>query len=189
MNPTYLNNKTSGYNFSMQVQSVSNSAYLLWLKYCIASLIFLLSFASCTKREKVFNQPASEIDTNILGSNPLMENVITSFVNLKHGTMSTLYGNNIAFNHAGSNGSPQYPVNAVLYMVTWKQVPDPRWFGANIPGNIVSVEIVKFNKNSENKIDPVYSCYTGQLLKLTNNIENYNQRIAFITNEKMSVIP
>ena len=49
----------------------------------------------------------------------------SSFVNQKDSSMSILYG-----------GKELYK------LVTWKQKPDEHWFGANIPGNLLSVDSV-----------------------------------------------
>ena len=47
--------------------------------------------------------------------------VLTTFVNRKQGTMSTLYGNDIAFAHATMLPDSSYPRGTMLTMVTWKQ--------------------------------------------------------------------
>ena len=56
------------------------------------------------------------------------------------GTMATLFGNDAAV--AAARAGTAYPAGAVLGLVTWRQREDPHWFGARIPGAVVSVEFV-----------------------------------------------
>jgi hypothetical protein len=70
-------------------------------------------------------------------------NVITTMADKKHKTMSTLYGNDIAYQYAHTRKGTDYPANAQLKLVTWDQQEDDRWFGANIPAKIKSIEVVK----------------------------------------------
>ena len=56
------------------------------------------------------------------------------------GTTATLFGNDAAV--AAARLVTAYPAGAVLGLVTWRQREDPHWFGARIPGAVVSVEFV-----------------------------------------------
>jgi hypothetical protein len=67
-------------------------------------------------------------------------NVITTMVDKQHKTMSTLYGNDAAYQYARTHKDSN---NVQLRLVTWNQQEDDRWFGANIPAKIKSVEVVK----------------------------------------------
>ena len=60
--------------------------------------------------------------------------VLTTSLDLRSGTMSTLYGNELARTHALGDGQARYPVGAKLLELSWKQREDPHWFGARIPG-------------------------------------------------------
>ena len=109
--------------------------------------------------------------------------VITSSINRKKATMSTLYGNKQAFEHAANSS---YPTGAVLALVTWKQQEDGHWFGANIPGALQSIEVVKVNGSSAS-----YEQYNGQSLTpaaSTDTLE-VNTRIKYILLERASVTP
>ena len=44
---------------------------------------------------------------------------------------------------AAARAGVAYPAGAVLGLVTWRQREDPHWFGARIPGSVVSVEFVE----------------------------------------------
>lgn len=56
------------------------------------------------------------------------------------GTTATLFGNDASV--AAARVGTAYPAGAVLGLVTWRQRDDPHWFGARIPGAVVSVEFV-----------------------------------------------
>jgi hypothetical protein len=68
--------------------------------------------------------------------------VITSSIDHRNGTMSTLFGNLIAVQYARSHSDTSYPSGAVFTLVTWKQQEDARWFGGNVPAARLSVETV-----------------------------------------------
>ena len=72
---------------------------------------------------------------------PVMEwKAITAVVDRGSGTTGTLFGNDAAVSAARAGVA--YPAGAVLGLVTWQQREDPHWFGARIPGSVVSVEFV-----------------------------------------------
>ena len=72
---------------------------------------------------------------------PVMEwKAITSVVDRGQKTTATLFGNDAAV--AAARAGVAYPAGAVLGLVTWRQREDPHWFGARIPGQVVSVEFV-----------------------------------------------
>jgi len=73
---------------------------------------------------------------------PVMEwKAITAVVDRGAGTTGTLFGNDAAVSAARLGAA--YPSGAVLGLVTWRQRGDPHWFGARIPGEVVSVEFVE----------------------------------------------
>jgi hypothetical protein len=63
--------------------------------------------------------------------------LVSSFIDTKAGTMSTLYGDSVAV-AAARSGRP-YPSGSGLLLATWVQREDPHWFGALIPGELKSV--------------------------------------------------
>jgi hypothetical protein len=75
---------------------------------------------------------------------PLQWRVITSFSQNPPGTMSTLYGNDLAVDHARTSPNTGYPNGAVLALVTWDRQNDRHWFGAMIPGSVRKVEFASF---------------------------------------------
>ncbi|HSY36644.1 MAG TPA: cytochrome P460 family protein [Acidobacteriaceae bacterium] len=73
---------------------------------------------------------------------PVMEwKAITTVVDRGAGTTGTLFGNDAAVSAARAGVA--YPAGSVLGLVTWRQREDPHWFGARIPGAVVSVEFVE----------------------------------------------
>jgi hypothetical protein len=153
----------------------------------LLKLVFIsVIIVSCgQKKTGTLNIPASVQQNDELAENPLLMNAITSSVQPKEGTMSTLYGNEIAFNYAQKNTGANYPPGTVLYEVTWKQKPDEVWLGGNIPKSIYSVERIVFNDSGM-----IYEKYQGKPLKrITGNIADKDSRKDFIISQKMAVSP
>jgi Cytochrome P460 len=79
---------------------------------------------------------------------PVMEwKAITTEVDRGSGTTGTLFGNDAAV--AAARAGVAYPSGAVLGLVTWQQREDPHWFGARIPGEVVSVEFVEVGSGKD----------------------------------------
>lgn len=101
--------------------------------------------------------------------------------------MSTLYGNmpalqkSIDLNKALSGGE-------LFTLVTWKQQPDEHWFGANIPGDLQSVEVLKTDPGGGN-IEISYRRYEGKAFVLSSDTLHNNERIRFILDQRASVMP
>jgi heme-binding protein/cytochrome P460 len=123
-------------------------------------------------------------------AHPLAGKVISSFIDRKEGTMSTLYGNDIAVNSARS-GQPAYPAGSVLSLVTWSQRDDGHWFGARIPAAVRSVEQITFTAASGGVSHPSYEKFEGMPLqkKADTDPGTIQQRITYLTTRKASVMP
>jgi hypothetical protein len=68
--------------------------------------------------------------------------VISSLINDKTGTISTLYGNESALSHSiNKNNGPA--ANEVFKLVTFEQQDPPFWYGSKINGALLQVETVK----------------------------------------------
>ena len=79
---------------------------------------------------------------------PVMEwKAITAVVDRAQDTTATLFGNDAAVSAARAGVA--YPAGAVLGLVTWRQREDPHWFGARIPGEVVSVEFVEVGSGKD----------------------------------------
>jgi hypothetical protein len=119
-----------------------------------------------------------------VGAHPLKGQVIASFVNTKAGTMSTLYGNELAVKSARSGLA--YPAGAVVSLVTWSQRDDPHWFGGRIPQVLQSVEQIRFGAGGS----PEYHTYGGPgLAKKEIAAEQVAQRVQYITAKRAAVLP
>lgn len=154
------------------------------------SLFLIFAFvllASCQKNsENILNLEASLEQSDELKENPLLMKPITSSIQPGIKTMSTLYGNDIAFDYAKTNIGSDYPQNAVLYEATWAQKSDELWFGANIPKNLISVEKISFS----GKGLILYEMFKGKTLKrVKTDHKNENLRIESILSQKMAVSP
>ncbi|SDI11342.1 hypothetical protein [Chryseobacterium jejuense] len=155
--------------------------------YSLFLIFALVLLVSCQKNsENILNLEASIEQSDELKENPLLMKPITSSIQPKIKTMSTLYGNDIAFDYAKTNFSSDYPENAVLYEVTWAQKPDELWFGANIPKSMISVEKISFL----DKGLILYEMFQGKALKrVKTDNKNENLRIDAILSQKMAVSP
>ncbi|ASK32234.1 hypothetical protein CEY12_20030 [Chryseobacterium sp. T16E-39] len=157
------------------------------MKIIIYLSLVLVAVLSCHSDSKEnLNKEASVQKNDGLAENPLLMTPITSSIQPKDSTMSTLYGNQIAEKYAKNNSASQYPEGAVLYEVTWKQKPDELWYGANVPKDIFSVEKITFQNNGKCN----YEIYKGNpLQRQQTNEKNEIPRITFITGQKMAVSP
>lgn len=76
-----------------------------------------------------------------LSTDPLQWRVVASSVDSAGGTMSTLFGDDVAIDAARAR-QPYSPA-AALALVTWQRQDDVNWFGARIPGRVSAVEVVR----------------------------------------------
>jgi hypothetical protein len=120
-----------------------------------------------------------------LPSNPLQGKVITSWIDKRGSTMSTLFGNDVAVQYARTNGAMTYPAGSVLSVVTWGQQEDPRWFGGKIPQTPKSVEFVTVGGTYS------YQRYEGSPLKqvASEDTATPNDRAAYLLAQRAAVMP
>lgn len=143
-----------------------------------------LILTSCSN-ENLYNESASFADSSKI-SHVLEGKVITSMVDKKEKTMSTLYGNDIAVEHARSSADHHYPSGSELSLVTWIQKEDIHWYGANIPGEIKSIEIVKYQARDST----ILECYEGKKLQSRKpDFAAAVKKIEFISNQRAAVLP
>jgi len=172
------------------------------MKYSSIILLVCLLFGACkTKVDKasLYNTEASFTKDDSLPFNPLEWPVITTVMNTKKHTMSTLYGNEIALAHARDSANQYYPPGSVLCLVTWAQQEDKHWFGANIPKKIQSIEVATFDSANGER----YTNYQGTPLReyltvkmrdlpLISDIHKTtlaSERMAYIIGQRMLVVP
>jgi hypothetical protein len=122
-----------------------------------------------------------------LPSNPLRGKVITSWVNKKDATMSTMFGNDVAVQYARTNAEKMYPAGAMLSVVTWSQQEDPRWFGGSIPRKTTAVEFVTVTGPGAYS----YERYEGSPLKKVAGVQGNDpkDRAAYLLAQRAAVMP
>jgi hypothetical protein len=120
-----------------------------------------------------------------LPSNPLRGKVITSWVNKKDATMSTMFGNDVAVQYARTNAEKMYPAGSALSVVTWSQQEDPRWFGGSIPRKTTAVEFVSVTGPGAYS----YERYEGSPLKKVADGVAPNDRAVYVLSQRAAVLP
>lgn len=148
-----------------------------------------LPLAGCTGKpvQSNINEPAAL--TGTLPANPLAWKSITSWVNDRDATMSTLYGNDAAVQYARTHADQAYTAGSALALVTWEQRDDPHWFGAKIPSTVKSVEFVTI-PSAPNK-NPVYERYQGAPLEKVSLSDPgiISARIDYLLSQRADVTP
>jgi hypothetical protein len=158
----------------------------------LALAALCLALAGCPGKSSA---PPAEINTGAslagsLPANPLSWRVITSSADPAAHTMSTLFGNDAAIAYARSNSAHDYPAGAQIALVTWTQREDPRWYGANIPSTVQSVEFVTVSGATNGTPSYAYEKYQGQpLQKVAPDSTSDLQRISFLISQRSSVFP
>jgi hypothetical protein len=154
------------------------SAYIL----LAFTAIMLTACTSTTSKTALVNNAASLPSSFNFGKMGLK--VITSFISKKQGTMSTLYGNELALKTASAGTGTL--AGEVFALVTWKQQADDHWFGAKIPADLLSVEYVKTGQESDYTS---YQKFEGKDLVLSTDTSNNQVRIKYIFDQRPSVMP
>jgi hypothetical protein len=151
-------------------------------------LIAALALAGCN-RPAAPNTNQQATLTGTLPHNPLAWRAITSWTNERDATMSTLYGNDFAIEHARTSSDRAYPAGSILALVTWEQRDDPHWFGAKIPSAVKSVEFVTIP--SSPKQGPAYEIYQGSPLEKVNLTDKaiISARPDYVVGQRASVMP
>jgi hypothetical protein len=153
----------------------------------------LLGVAGCSKENPrvvtTLNQRAAL--PGDLPFNTLQWRVITSAVNQRDSTMSTLLGNDAAVDYARANSQHDYPTGSVLALVTWTQQEDPRWFGGNIPAEPKSVEFLSVGANANRQPLYSYQDFEGSPLKKISGQDSPTPdgRAADLLSQRAAVMP
>lgn len=159
----------------------------------LVSAMLSLSIPGCSNQNPslVAAQNKSATLPGDLPFNPLQGKVITSWINKRDSTMSTLYGNEPAVRYARTNAEHNYPAGSILSVVTWKQQEDPRWFGARIPATVESVEYVTVKTASDQKPSYSYEAYEGAPLRKMPALEGPlpNDRALWLVSQRAAVMP
>lgn len=154
---------------------------------CLAGAVLLSGVLGCSSENARVTTRLND-DAGLaaeLPSHPMQGKVITSWIDTRNATMSTLFGNDVAARYARTNAEMKYPVGSVLSLVTWSQQEDPRWFGGKIPAKPKSVEIVAVGAAYS------YQLYEGSPLKKVASVEGAapNDRAAYLLAQRAAVMP
>ena len=136
------------------------------------------------------NASLSAAVASTLPANPLKWQIITSSIDPKNSTMSTLYGNDTAVQYARSNTKHDYPPGSHIALVTWTRRDDPRYFGAKIPDRLKSIEFVFITElPGETKVS--YSKFEGSPLAKTASAESATvpAEASALLNQRAAVLP
>lgn len=141
------------------------------------------------KIQATINENASL--TGNLPANPLAWQVVTSTIDKSKSEMSTLYGNDAAIVYARSRVQHDYPVGAVLSLVTWSQTDDPHYFGARIPSKVKFVEFVTVTTTPDGHPSFSYQLYEGAPLRQSSERQSSTpaERAAYILSLRSAVFP
>ena len=159
----------------------------------IAFLVSCLAFSSCVHKRsratELINHKASL--TGDLPFNPFRWSVISIGIDSLSSTMFTLYGNDVAVDHARSEPQGPYPVGSQLSLVTWTQHEDEHWFGARNPGPFKSVEFVRVEPGGDGTALYSYRVFEGTPLKETTSerTSDRERRIDDMLTRRAAVMP
>ena len=150
----------------------------------------ILSLTGCASRPTALPVNQQAALQGSLPYNPLQWKIITSWLNRRDSTMSTLYGNDVAVQYARTNPDHNYPAGAVLSLVTWAQRDDPHWFGAKIPANVKTVEFLTISAPTTQPAY-IYESYQGSPLKKTDLADSaaVHARIDHLLSQRAAVMP
>ncbi|RBQ11747.1 hypothetical protein DRW42_00255 [Pedobacter miscanthi] len=116
------------------------------------------------------------------------QRLISSLIDSKKGTISVIYGNEIAIKAAG-NHSPKALAGAEYTLVTWKQKEMPGWYGTNMNGDLYSIETLKVQGKNQQQIHLEYLFKAGHTYPKGAEAPERNGRINLITNQPAAVFP
>ena len=161
----------------------------------VFGVVSMLGFVGCSDQVNPRVATRLNLDASLTGdlpSNPFQGRVITSWIDKRDSTMSTMFGNDVAVQYArtGAGAGAAYPAGAVLSVVTWGQQEDPRWFGGKIPEKVKMVEFVTVNGPRSFSLDR----YEGTPLKKvtaknSDELDASAKRAVYLTSQRAAVMP
>ncbi|TWR24988.1 hypothetical protein FPZ42_14650 [Mucilaginibacter achroorhodeus] len=154
--------------------------------YYLLAIISVSLFTSCeqtTPPAELINKKASLPGTFSISD--LHQRLLSSFYNTKDNTNTVLYGDKGAEAALQKHGiSASSPFS--LTLVTWHQQEDPHWFGARIPGDLISVERLT-KADGDDRLS--YQKLAGkQLIAIKDTVGN-GDRIRFILAQQPLIQP
>lgn len=158
------------------------------MKYFILTITFSFLLCSCNKAlPENRNEQASLPEK--FNFKEMKLKAITTFIHPENHTTSTLYGNENAYNALLHSDSTPSNSSKNLVLITWKQQDDPKWFGAKIPGSLVSIETLKTNTNFKDLQNITYEFLPGGHLEKNIPASDNGKRIKDILAVQPAVMP
>lgn len=148
----------------------------------IISFFFLFSCAD-KANESALNKEASLPD-NMLDKISGLQ-VINSSINNKKQTTSLLYANEKTVERIRSDRF-ELDKGEKLVWITWQQQSDPNWFGAIIPGKLISLEILESVSEKEGF---KYQKYEGNAMNLQKDTLGNAHLIELLLKQKRAILP
>lgn len=152
-------------------------------------IICLLLLSACRQKPAENRNDPAAIPASF-GLEAMHLKTITTFINLKEGKTSTLFGNSAAY-ETMKDTTAIVEGEKKLVLVTWKLADDPVWFGAMTPGEFLSIEtLTTLNLRSP---DPAadYQKLNGKSLTRDNTINEQQQteRVHLIISQQPAITP
>ena len=158
-------------------------------RYCIVFCCCLLTILpSCSQKKGpsgLLNSAAALPDSFQFDQKGLT--VLNTIFNDQAGTVSMLYGNIQAKEF--SMDSSHHSSGARWALVTWKRVDDKHWFGANIPGQLLSLETLTMDSRTGVPPSAGYARYSGKDLAKETDPAPHSERIRYILHMQPAVMP
>jgi len=151
------------------------------MKLLFVTIIACIALASCDGPSKPTLSPENIFDSKDL-------HVITSLINKRMGTASTLYGNDLAL-AASQRQIKNHTAGEIYQFVTWKLHPNPYWFGGDINGVQNSLETVEVLPSKDKQIAVRYTRTNNDHASPESLALDKQNRINFIFGQKPSVFP
>ncbi|WP_443947076.1 hypothetical protein ACJVDH_08195 [Pedobacter sp. AW1-32] len=140
-----------------------------------------LLFASCQRKKYATLAPEYLFDAK-------GQKLISSLIDSKRGTISIIYGNNIALEAAGDS-LPKAMPGAEYTLVTWKQKAMPGWYGTNMSGDLYSLETLEVLGKDQQPVQLKYLFSAGYTYSKGTEAPERNGRISLITSQPTAVFP
>lgn len=151
---------------------------------------FFLGSCSMPNSQVVTTMNSKAALPGVLAKDPFEWRVITTGVNTRDHTMFTLFGNVAASNYSRTNSVALYPEGTALALATWTQKEDGRWFGAKIPSQVKSVELLEMTTTERGSLPYHYRVFEGSpLVEANKPIARVEARAAYIRSMRAAVMP
>ncbi|MES2425322.1 MAG: hypothetical protein V4560_00055 [Bacteroidota bacterium] len=148
----------------------------------LAVCSFILFAGMTLKDDQVPSSPTAETEL-IKGLKPL-----APFVNKEKCAISVLYGNEIIGRPINGSQKSIEP-GEILTLLTWKGQSDENWIGANIPGELLTAELLRSSRAANGKVVFIYQRLSGPNLSLIRDTTGNAARISWISHLDPAILP